>query len=84
MKTIYKHKLEITDVTVIPWRAGAVPLFTGIDPSGDPCIWLQVETEHAVYSRSVFMVGTGNPIPPEASEHIGSFVWGRFVWHIFI
>lgn len=87
MRTIYKYPLEITDEQVIK-----ISLFkyicesivrVDLDPLGQPCIWCEVETTSKPLPVIIFIVGTGNPIPDEA-KHIGSFIQGPFVWHVYL
>jgi hypothetical protein len=82
--TIHKFPLHITDEQLIAMPAESQPLHAGIDPGGKPCLWCEVDTDSPeTIQRKIFVVGTGNPIPDEASVHLGSFVAVPFVWHVF-
>lgn len=64
--------------------AGALPLHAGLDPAGTPCLWCLVDPERATAPLPVAIFGTGNPMAGiPASPHVGSFVQGGFVWHVF-
>jgi len=57
----------------------------GIDPrSGQPAIWVEVETQKAETpkGRRFVVSGTGCEVPP-GHQHVGSTIDGSFVWHVF-
>lgn len=84
MNTVWKFPLEITDMQKIKMPVGAVVVHGGLDPFGVPCLWCQVDDQEYISRYEViYIVGTGNPIPPDASRHLGSFVQGPFVWHVY-
>lgn len=84
MRTIYKYPIEITDLQKIEMPIGEV-LHAGLDPSGTPCIWAAVDTECDRISQEILIYGTGNTMPvyPSGRRHVGTFVQGQFVWHVF-
>lgn len=87
MKTIYKYHIEITDRQTILLPEHSQVIHAGLDPQGKPCLWAIVNTHlGTLCPLTVFVVGTGNPMPAAVSSirHIGSFIDGPFVWHIFI
>lgn len=84
MNTIYKYPIQITDEQEIRIPYDYEVIHAGLDPSGEPCIWVKVDTDFSDTRLSVFVVGTGNPIPSDASKYVGSFIKGPFVWHVFI
>lgn len=85
MKTIYKYPIEITDYQTIKIPINAKIIHTGLDPHGIPCLWAMVDlTNNQTQTITIYVVGTGNPIPNNVRQHIGSFNQGLFVWHIFI
>ena len=82
MKTIYKYPLDIGTS-----RFDAPPLFTplyvGLDPSGQVCLWAEVENNDDPWCQlTVTMVGTGNVVNPEM-KYVGTFIRGSFVWHVY-
>lgn len=83
MITIWKHPLIITDEQVVRFPPGATLLHVGLDPQRTPCIWAKVTPETSSRPYRVYLVGTGNPMPDDVGEHLGSFVQGPFVWHAF-
>lgn len=85
MKTIYKYPLEITDRQTISLPTGYEIALIGLDPNGTPCLWAIVDLEHSIASETIYIVGTGLPIPPNVvNRHIGSFIQGPFGWHVFL
>jgi len=81
MRTIHKYPLAIVDEQIITTQRSKW-LHVGLDPQGTPCIWAEVDTRNESVRRSILIIGTGNPIPYGA-KHIGSFVQGSFVWHVY-
>lgn len=48
------------------------------------CVWTEEDGEPDPAPRRVACVfGTGHPVPPAYTEHIGSVVDGMFVWHVY-
>lgn len=84
MKTIYKYPIQITDEQEITMPIGAEVIHAGLDPQGMPCLWAKVESDNPTEDVSVLVVGTGNPIMFHTERHVGSFVQGPFVWHVFL
>ena len=86
MRTIYKHQIEITDEqTVMIHGDSGFPVFlhAGLDPVGRPCLWVEQETTFELKPHTIYIVGTGKQMPLKAMVHVGSFVQGRFVWHVY-
>ena len=81
--TIYKYRLDITNQQVVSMPMGAKFLHAGPDPYGDPCVWYQVMPDDPKIDHTFFLVGTGNPIPSKAKVHLGSFLMGPLVLHLF-
>ena len=85
MRTIYKYPIEITDEQTITMPECAEIIHVGLDPQGTPCIWAEVITERSLRPYDVIVAGTGHPLPAGArNNHVGSFVQGSFVWHVFV
>lgn len=80
---VHKHHIDET-VTNITLTAGATVIHAGPDPSGKLCIW---ETHPAGSTRAEHrrfrLVGTGHPIEERIVQHIGSYVTGPLVLHLF-
>jgi len=83
MHTIYKYPIQITDRQIIELPNHSKIVHVGLDPEGNPCLWAEVDTdEYGFLELILFVVGTGRPTPP-ATTHLGSFVQGSFVWHVY-
>lgn len=86
MRTVYKYRLNITDEQRIEVQKEAGSpcsiVHVGLDPAGVPCIWMELTPGGYIERHVIHIVGTGNPISGSLS-HIGSFVQGPFVWHVY-
>lgn len=82
-KTIHKYPLIFTGSGAIETPEWWHPVLVGIDPTGAPCVWALVDTDHMMIRRSLMIFGTGHSIPALIGDHLGSFVDGAFVWHVF-
>lgn len=88
MRTIFKYPLELTDKQNIklPYsaRITAKPIHAGLDPQGELCVWAECDKDSGKFATvTIYIVGTGNPLPDETSVHIGSVTQGSFVWHVY-
>ena len=81
--TIYKYPFEIEDVQTLEICKPAVFRHIGLDPAGQPCIWDEVEPGRDDNTMTLFIVGTGHPIPPGAFTFLGTFNQGPFMWHAY-
>lgn len=92
--TIWKFPIKIIDrQTVVPRDAKIERVIhAGLDPSGQPCVWCEVDTYWFDASESpgggvdLFIVGTGNPmghVARSGASHVASFTQGPFVWHLY-
>jgi len=86
MDTIFKYPIEITDKQTLQIPSQSSPLYAGLDPNGKPCIWCCVDSNKTNHEVTVYVVGTGNPMPERNPTliYVGSFVQRSFVWHIFM
>lgn len=81
---IWKYKLGQPGEEVIH----EVPLVAtvrhvGIDPQGVPCVWIEVDRDTLPTHWSFLLVATGQNIPDPYVSHLGSYVEGKFVWHLY-
>lgn len=74
----------------VGWRA-TVEMPTGaqivlVDESNDGLLgaylWAEVDPNAPKEQRTFTIFGTGHVIPPEY-HHVGSFISGPFVWHVY-
>jgi hypothetical protein len=79
---IWKFPIEIIKHQKIKMPVGAKIIHAGLDPKTVPCIWAVVRPDNPTNYRDIFIYGTGNATG-KVDNHIGTFVQGRFVWHVF-
>lgn len=94
MNTIWKFPFEIIDRQEVKMPTAIDVLHVGLDPQGAPCIWAKVDSTKNLRPWVLWVVGTGHPLPEDGkpgtgegfdfASHIGSFVQGPFVWHVFL
>jgi len=84
MKTIYKYPIQITDIQQVEIPLMSKIIHAGLDPKGVPCVWAAVDPESELIPVKILVVGTGNPLRSHFDRHVGSFIQGPFVWHVFI
>lgn len=82
MITVWKYPIEITDEQEIEMPSGAIILHAGLDPTGQPCVWAQLDPNRPLERRKIYVAGTGGPMS-WYHDHISTFVDGSFVWHVF-
>jgi hypothetical protein len=83
MQTVYKYNFALIDKQTLQVKQGSI-VHVGLDPNGDPAIWIEVNSESPFHLLPIFIVGTGGLIPYDATRHVGSFVKRRFVWHVYV
>lgn len=81
-KRIFKYPLEITDTQEISMPAGA-KILSVANQRGMLCLWALCDPKAKRDSRTIEIVGTGNPWDDRDSVFIGSVVIEPFVWHVF-
>lgn len=87
MRTIYKFPLKIEEKQKIEFlkEAGSIPkiIHVGLDQNENPCVWIELSPGTYPDSFEVQIIGTGERVPGTLC-HIGSFVEGSFVWHLYL
>lgn len=81
-KRVYKYPIMVTDMQSISITEGAKVVHVGLDPRGIPCIWALVEVDRPHVSCVIYVTGTGHDVPPSV-EHLGTFIEGGYVWHVW-
>jgi hypothetical protein len=93
MKTIWKYTLEITGKQELHLPKGAEPLCVKMQKD-IPCIWFLVDTKEETIKRTIYIYGTGQPLPDMSQAticaiggnvYIDSFKSNNdvFIWHVF-
>lgn len=81
---IYKYILKAIGLNLIQTYAGAAILSAGIDPNGDICVWMLVDTKQPVADRAIEVFGTGWELEEDFNSiFIGTVNTGLYMWHIF-
>ncbi len=82
--TIYKYPLEITGRSSLSLPVGYKILSVGLDPRKRPSVWAMVSpAETHRVDVPIFIFGTGHVVDGDAHTHLGTFLDGEFVWHVF-
>lgn len=85
MNTIHKYPISLVhSQSTVDLPQNFTPLFVGLDPSGQLCLWVQCELAAPLMKATVFVVGTGQPVPASAVRYVGSVVAGNYVWHVYL
>jgi hypothetical protein len=80
MKTIYKYKIEGTEIISLPPNAKVIHAAM---QNGAPHIWVEYPVNDSELESRTFMVcGTGFELEDD-DIHLGSMIDGMFVWHIY-
>lgn len=82
MKVIYKYEIKPFAINPVRMPFEHKILMVGIDPTGKPCLWAEVDEGAVAYDLRMLVVATGRYVP-EHAEHIGSFVWSDYVLHLY-
>ena len=81
-RTIWKFPLPGHGISL---TLGDFPkvVHVGPDPQGVPCVWVEHghDSVHPTNLR-LEIVGTGERVPRDMT-HVGTFIDGRFVWHVY-
>ncbi len=84
MRTVYKYPFGILDHQIINLPVMFQPVHVGTDPQGQPCLWAIVNTDIVPTPHTLYVRGTGHPVPEDFRYMVGSFIQDQFVWHVFI
>jgi hypothetical protein len=78
---VWKYPVGTAAKVQVP-KGGKV-IHVGPDPTGVPCVWIEVDVGETVTEERTFAVfGTGHPLS-KGWHHRGSFVDAPYVWHIY-
>lgn len=82
MKTVYKYPFPVSDK--VSFFAPMGPVLMVAMQGDQPCLWIDIFTEHEKVLRTFHVFGTGHEIPDSpALKHVGSFQQDVFVWHVY-
>jgi hypothetical protein len=83
---VWKYEIgPVRGVVQLHMPRYAVPIHVGHDPGGIACLWAMVDPREERETVTFQLVGTGDEIPADIypGDHVGSWVDGPFVWHLF-
>ncbi len=85
MKKIFKYPLEITDSQEIHLSPNCQLLSVQIQ-NGAPTLWAMVDPDARMFPVTVYVIGTGNPVPSEVNTaiYVDTVQLNGFVWHVFV
>lgn len=86
MKTIWKFSIPLTDEAYISGPAPLNVIHVAPDEVHQRLlVWAEVDDTGPSdqLTRALLIVGTGNPIPTNATSHLGSVITPPFVWHVY-
>lgn len=92
---VWRFALPLTDRTILQMPRGARTLSVGPfrQSAGDGMyyenppldLWALVHPEADLTPREFLVVGTGNPLPPDVRNYVGTTYshGGSLIWHVF-
>jgi len=85
MKTIFKYQLKNMNEQLFWLHAGAKLLHSDIQ-HGEMTLWFLVDSDQPKACAQVNLYATGEKIPDDHGEHVGTFVLhgGALVLHAFM
>lgn len=82
--TVWKFTLDVREAAT--WRLAIGGLTKVVAVRGRDAatldVWVQLDPADAIRSVDLFIVGTGQPIPPD-HFHVGTAFCDPFVWHVY-
>lgn len=82
MRTIHKYDIHLAPTTLVQMPDGARILTVGLQ-RGQPKLWAEVDTSRPLFSRVIYTIGTGHPVPNIEMTYIGTVQMDQFVWHFY-
>lgn len=85
MRTIYKFTIPATDEYEVEMPRGAEIIDAKALTISDINVWAICDSEAEPETRTLAVVGTGNPMPDDAGKgnHVATVIATPFIWHIF-
>jgi hypothetical protein len=85
-RAIWKFVIDVKDEFFLEMPPGAKVLSVQ-EQDGVPCLWAAVRPSAAQHpqQRRFFVVGTGHPMPKDATKYLGTFQLqgGAFIGHLW-
>lgn len=85
MRTVHKFYLNgpVPGESTITVPDNAKMLHAGIDEKGNPCVWVEVDTDAPSRDQRVLVYGMGQEIE-EGLRYVDTYHQGYFVWHVYV
>ena len=78
-RTIYKYPL--TRLTTLELYN---PKVVHVGMQGDEAfVWIEQDLGFANTKLTLLIIGTGHQVPEAGVEHVGTFMDGPYVWHVY-
>lgn len=82
MIVIYKYPIEITDEQTVTMPLDAGVLSCQVQ-GGRLVLWAMVDTDRPSFPKTIYVFGTGNPVPEVRMRFIDTVQLNGLVWHVF-
>lgn len=82
MIAIYKYTFSGMSRDTLSMHSGAKILCLQMQ-NGVPCLWAQVDTSKYMENRDFKWYATGEPLPENPGEYIGTVQIQSFVYHLY-
>lgn len=85
VRTVWKYQMRFAGEIRLEMPEGAEIVHVGLDPGGVLCAWAIVEPSRPKGTKILRIFGTGHEVPLWANRrsHVGTFLDGPYVWHVF-
>lgn len=93
MRRVFKYPLldtcerfgveQLTGAVAIEAPPDAEILSVGLDPNGKAVVWAAVHPQVPTVRQPLLFVGTGDEVPEDVGDFIGTVVSGPLVGHLF-
>jgi len=85
MKKIYKYPINpgFNGVWIVDIPQEATFLYAGLDPTGQLCMWWEIDPDEEATPCTFCIVGTGQEYDPNEWVYLQTVQDGRFMWHLF-
>lgn len=83
MKRVHRYEIPIADEFEIQLPAGFEIIHVGTGPGAVPSFWAIVDPARPAVTARFMLVGPGHVMETAIGKHMGTFVRGGFVGHLF-
>lgn len=84
MKKIFKYKVPIDGTPhTLQMPANYKVIHVGCQDGENVCFWAEVDPSSPEYSIGFWVLPTGATVPDGHWEHLGTALYGSYVWHLY-